>query len=836
MIRLFRRLACALAVLLFIAPVSAFADTWAICMYICGSDLESQNGAASTDLAEFDDADLNDSVQIYFEIGGASRWMIDDFSANRLQLYSYTNKDLKLIRDMRKASMAAPSTLAKFLSFCRDEVRADHKILILWDHGGGSVHGFGSDESYGDQSMSLEGLNQAFRQVFGEKPSRPPFEIIGFDACLMATIDTVAAVQPYGRYFVGTQNLEPGVGWNYTEFPDKLAKKNTMSGADVGRLICDTYLKGCKKTGEHMDATLSLIDLRKVPALLDAYNALGLEAVTKVSESEDFYTTLGRLAKRSENYYNSRSTGYTDMVDMGSLTGNLKKQLPMFSEIAQQALQNAVIYKVSGPSLNPSGLSVYYPLDGDEDSYRLMFNTSNNVTSFLILNGLQFGFIDGDQAVSILQDITSTLDQAVANMPDGGEPSGQGQSQGHGQSQGSGHGSSSGSAQGSGHGPSQGAGSGSQTASSGGQPSSGQAPASGSGSQPIGGGSSEPSQGSGSQTASSGQGSQPIGGGDSDGHGQTPASSGGQAIGGGDEAQEIADSFAGLVGSFIGQPSGDEEAGALSGLAQAQSQGQPIGASSSDQSATFAGSLGTIQHAVNPAGTHDITDLEDHPIEVEDDVGAVLRLEKDELSRVDSVHAYLCYYSEDKDLIVILGRDSNIKRDWDNGVFTDNFEGSWAAIDGHYVYLEATSETHNFYRYDVPVKLNGKRANLEVVYDRSQDAYIINGARMEMQNNMPARELIKLKPGDKITPILMASSISGDDDFKEYDDDTFTLADGFKMETTDLGDGDFIYMFELSDFQNNSATTQMVSINVKGDNMEYEVLDTDSDEDSGEQS
>ena len=56
------------------------------------------------------------------------------------------------------------------------------------------------------------------------------------------------------------------------------------------------------------------------------------------------------------------------------------------------------------------------------------------------------------------------------------------------------------------------------------------------------------------------------------------------------------------------------------------------------------------------------------------------------------------------------------------------------------------------------------------------------------------------------------------------------------METTDLGDGDFIYMFELSDFQNNSATTQMVSINVKGDNMEYEVLDTDSDEDSGEQS
>ncbi|MBR2880895.1 MAG: hypothetical protein IKB96_00830, partial [Prevotella sp.] len=31
---------------------------------------------------------------------------------------------------------------------------------------------------------------------------RPPLEVIGFDCCLMATVDTAAAIKGYARYMV----------------------------------------------------------------------------------------------------------------------------------------------------------------------------------------------------------------------------------------------------------------------------------------------------------------------------------------------------------------------------------------------------------------------------------------------------------------------------------------------------------------------------------------------------------------------------------------------------------------------------------------------------------
>ena len=39
-------------------------ETWAIYWYLCGSDLESQNGAASADLEEMLDADLPENVKV----------------------------------------------------------------------------------------------------------------------------------------------------------------------------------------------------------------------------------------------------------------------------------------------------------------------------------------------------------------------------------------------------------------------------------------------------------------------------------------------------------------------------------------------------------------------------------------------------------------------------------------------------------------------------------------------------------------------------------------------------------------------------------------------------
>lgn len=80
----------------------------------------------------------------------------------------------------------------------------------------------------------------------------------------------------------------------------------------------------------------------------------------------------------------------------------------------QQYLKDAVLYQVSGPAHQASGLSCYYPFDSDEDSYAMMVE-NGLVNSFILTYGLQHGFIDGNTANSMLEAITSEGDDAASS-------------------------------------------------------------------------------------------------------------------------------------------------------------------------------------------------------------------------------------------------------------------------------------------------------------------------------------------------------------------------------------------------------------------------------------
>ena len=123
---------------------------------------------------------------------------------------------------------------------------------------------------------------------------------------------------------------------------------------------------------------------------------------------------------------------------------------------------------------------------------------------------------------------------------------------------------------------------------------------------------------------------------------------------------------------------------------------------------------------------------------------------------------------------------------------------------------------HSLNHYAVPIKLNGVLCNLVVVYDFDKEGYRILGARRILENNIADKALIQLKPGDNVTTVLKAMSISGDDDeFQDVEVDEFTLGEHSVFEDINMGDGTFMFMFEMTDVQNNSATSQAVTIEVK---------------------
>ena len=268
--------------------------------------------------------------------------------------------------------MGSADTLADFLKFCSSHYPAAHKMVIFWNHGGGSVGGAAFDENYHYDSLTLDEFYAAFDRVYDLSVENPPLDLIGFDTCLMATIDAAYAFSDLARYLVASEESEPGTGWYYTGWLETLADNPQMDGAALGTAICDSFLAGCQAEGVADEATLSVTDLGLLGPLLDAYDALGQEALLCAMDDAVFLPSLGRAAERAENYGgNTPDTGYTNMVDLGDLVRQSANLLPKNAGAVLDALDQCVLYKVNGPyRTQATGLSCYYTYLADEKDFK----------------------------------------------------------------------------------------------------------------------------------------------------------------------------------------------------------------------------------------------------------------------------------------------------------------------------------------------------------------------------------------------------------------------------------------------------------------------------------
>ena len=344
---------------------------WAIYWYLCGSDLESWYGCATDDLEEMLAAEIPENVKVVIETGGALEWQKNEIDEDQIDRFVYDKGKLRKVEKQPQADMGDAATLESFLRFCTEKYPAEKQMVLFWDHGGGSVTGSEFDINYSFDSLTIEEFRDAFEAVFGTDAEEPPFEVIGFDACLMATIDVASAFSDFGKYMVASQELEPGNGWYYTGWLQALAEKPEMDGAALGKAICDAYVQGCEMSGTGEDVTLSVTDLSKIDRLLEAYNEMGTAALMGTAEEPAVFTSFSRGAVYAENYGgNTEEEGYTNMVDLGHLCRNNAYLLPDSSVEVQKALEDCIVYKVNGPyRTEASGLSCYHSYNADIENF-----------------------------------------------------------------------------------------------------------------------------------------------------------------------------------------------------------------------------------------------------------------------------------------------------------------------------------------------------------------------------------------------------------------------------------------------------------------------------------
>ena len=326
-------------------------DTVTIMVYMCGTDLESKYKMGTADLQEMAAATLSDKVNLIVYTGGCKQWQNNIVSSSVNQIYKVESGGLKILeKNMGKAAMTDPANLTDFINYCTKNYPANRNDLIFWDHGGGSLSGYGYDEkNQSAGSMSLSGINKALSDA-GTK-----FDFIGFDACLMATLENALMLTNYADYLIASEETEPGVGWYYTNWLTALSKDTSMSTLEIGKNIVDDFVSVCAQKCRGQDTTLSVVDLAELSATVpDAFRDFAVNT-SELVQGKGYKTVSGARSSTREFAASSK----IDQVDLVHLASNLGTS---DAKALSDTLLSAVKYnKTSGTVSNAYGLSIYFP-------------------------------------------------------------------------------------------------------------------------------------------------------------------------------------------------------------------------------------------------------------------------------------------------------------------------------------------------------------------------------------------------------------------------------------------------------------------------------------------
>ena len=326
------------------AKAGQYADTVTVLVYMIGSSLESEGGAGTSDLLEMTKANYGNNVTVVVQTGGSKTWHNNIVDPSLSERYVVVKGGLSRKDQQKKRSMTDPGTLADFISWGKKNYPADRYVLILWDHGGGTVSGYGYDEYYPKNMMTISGLQQALEK------GGCHFDIVMFDACLMCTLEIAGMLRPFADYLIASEELEPGPGYSYTGWLSLLCSDPSIPSEELGKKLIDDFAESYNSSKRYT-YTLSMIDLSRISSV---YDALGdfMDSSVALLDNKAF-DALSQARSQARDFGNGKYE-QIDIVDYASKVsgideGKLKK-----------AVDDCVVYKRENLR-GANGLAMYYP-------------------------------------------------------------------------------------------------------------------------------------------------------------------------------------------------------------------------------------------------------------------------------------------------------------------------------------------------------------------------------------------------------------------------------------------------------------------------------------------
>ena len=174
----------------------------------------------------------------------------------------------------------SPLTLYNFLSFCIQEYPADHYLVVLSGHAGGTESDYLLKDESSRGSLTFNELKKVFEQMQKDRHGQA-IDIIGMDNCLMSMGEICYEFRGLAQIVVGCESYSPASGWPYRqilerlkEFTGKASTKSEVQVEVAGAIVEEyvNYYSPYWMAG--VSVTQSALDVRRVVELRERVDRL----------------------------------------------------------------------------------------------------------------------------------------------------------------------------------------------------------------------------------------------------------------------------------------------------------------------------------------------------------------------------------------------------------------------------------------------------------------------------------------------------------------------------------------------------------------------------------
>lgn len=324
--------------------------TWTVLYY----------GAGDNDLDKFITQDVAHMEQVGTDSGTNLVVQLDQLNkgATRrlIQKDTVPNDaiDSPVLENLGPVNMSDPANLQNFLEWGIKKYPAEHYMLLIADHGKG-WKGCIQDDSHKGW-MEVPQLQQALAGA--RKSTGVKLDMVGFDACLMASTEVAYQLRNEANYLVASQEVEGQKGWPYQLVLDpsaltSLSMNTAIHSADVSPEKLATYLVGRTSSADSIH-TMSAIDLSK------------MDGVAQAAKDLAGAVTSSNLDRRDLRLMRDNVLKFADFNDAGDFSAQLRDKtsasqpgISQKAESLRSALDAAVIAEQHSPKYpQATGLSM----------------------------------------------------------------------------------------------------------------------------------------------------------------------------------------------------------------------------------------------------------------------------------------------------------------------------------------------------------------------------------------------------------------------------------------------------------------------------------------------